>query len=207
MWAVKEGAWFRDRKTFLRTYRNTCKMHEAVALAQMVDHRFLTPDHDVQASQFSDGTRTIVNFGESVYKATLDKQTCLLPQTGWIAVGPKIRQSLELMGGKPVTTIEAPGYRFSDATGTDITLRQEGRDRIIANIGGAAGSTRINLRTAQSDWDARTTQAFLLDVKGHRTSPLALAVSQQGEAILPAASEAQAYEIVCRSGGAKPFLP
>ena len=31
MWANREGAWHKARDAFLRTYRNTCKLHEAIA--------------------------------------------------------------------------------------------------------------------------------------------------------------------------------
>jgi len=207
MWANRDGAWVNDRPIFLRTYRNTCKMHEAVALAQLVDHRFVTPDHDVQSTLFSDGTRTTVNFGDSPYRATMGKKTFLLPQNGWVAVGPKIRQSLALEDGKPVTTIEAPGYRFSDHGGIETTLRQEGHDRIVVNQGPLAAAVPIDLLAVQPDWDLKTMQAYLLDAEGHRSTPVTLAAFGRGKVSLPAAAQAQVYEIICRDGGAKPFLP
>ncbi|MDR3706973.1 MAG: glycoside hydrolase [Capsulimonadaceae bacterium] len=207
MWANKEGSWTTARDVFLRTYRNTCKMHQAVALSALVDHQFLTADHDVQSTRFADGTRTIVNFGETPYRATLDGLTYLLPQNGWVAIGPKIRQSLALEDGKPVTTIEAPGYRFNDHGGFETTLRQEGTDRVIVNQGPAATPVRVDLNAIQPNWDAKTTLGYLLDENGQRTSPVTLGPVRHGTLVLPAAAETQVYEIVCRSGGATPFLP
>ena len=207
MWANKEGAWVEDRAVFLRTYRNTCKMHEAVALAEMTDHKFVTADHNVQSSAFSDGTRTLVNFGETPYKATVNGRVFLLPQNGWVVVGPKIRQSLVLEDGKPVTTIEAPGYRFGDRGGIETTLRQEGRDRIVVNQGPVTAPVAIDLLPVQPDWDAKTMKAWLLDTNGQRGAQVGLAAGERGKVTLPVSDHVQAYEIVCRDGGAKPFLP
>jgi hypothetical protein len=33
----------------------------------MTDHRFLTPDRDVQQTQFSNGVTVTVNFGDQAY--------------------------------------------------------------------------------------------------------------------------------------------
>ena len=65
MWANREGSWRTHRDVFLRTYRNTCKLHEAIAGAEMLSHEFVTTDRAVQRTRFSDGTEVIVNFGKS----------------------------------------------------------------------------------------------------------------------------------------------
>ena len=51
----------------MRTYRNTCKLHEAIAGTVMLSHEFVTPDRTVQRTSFSDGTEVVVNFGEKPY--------------------------------------------------------------------------------------------------------------------------------------------
>jgi hypothetical protein len=99
---------------FLRTYRNTCKLHEVVATAEMLTHEFVTPDRAVQRTRFSDGTEVIVNFGEPPYAANLKGKTYLLPQNGFAVKGPRIEQSLALVDGKPVTTIRTRAFHFTE---------------------------------------------------------------------------------------------
>jgi hypothetical protein len=114
LWANKEGGWHAAREDFLKTYRNTCKLHEVIAGTEMLRHEFLTPDRAVQRTEFSGGTKVVVNFGEKPYPAELDGASYLLPRNGFAVRGPRIEQSLALVGGKPVTTIRCGEYRFSD---------------------------------------------------------------------------------------------
>jgi hypothetical protein len=115
LWANKEGSWQADRAMFLRTYRRTCKLHEAIAGAEMLSHEFMTPDRDVQRTTFSDGTAVIVNFGKAAFTLTLDGGgTAVLPQYGFWVKGPAIEQSRILVDGKPVTTIRAGEFSFTD---------------------------------------------------------------------------------------------
>jgi hypothetical protein len=113
MWANNEGSWTKDRAMFLRTYRNTCKLHEAIATAELVSHEFVTPDRAVQRTRFSDGTEVVVNFGDQPYQSAVGGRRRLLPKNGFAVKGPKIEQSLELVDGKPVVTIQAGLYRYS----------------------------------------------------------------------------------------------
>jgi len=115
LWANKEGSWRTHRDVFLRTYRNTCKLHEILAGTEMVTHEFVTPDRAVQRTRFSDGTEVVVNFGHQPYEAAVAGKKYLLPQSGFAAKGPRIEQSLALVDGRPVTTIQAGHYRYSDA--------------------------------------------------------------------------------------------
>ena len=114
MWAGRSGSWPEARDVFLRTYRNTCKLHEAVAGAEMLSHEFLTADRSAQRTRFSDGTLVVVNFGEKPYPAKVGGRNYLLPQNGFAVKGPKIEQSLALVNGRPVTTIRAAGYEYTD---------------------------------------------------------------------------------------------
>lgn len=115
LWANKEGSWTTARDVFLRTYRNTCKLHEAIAGAEMLSHEFVTADRVVQRTQFSDGTEVIVNFGQQPYTTELAGKKYVLPQNGFAVKGPKIEQSLALADGRPVTTIRTENYQFTDA--------------------------------------------------------------------------------------------
>ncbi|MCX7887332.1 MAG: glycoside hydrolase [Verrucomicrobiae bacterium] len=114
LWANKQGAWHQNRDLFLRSYRNTCKLHEAIATAEMLSHEFLTPDHALQRTRFSDGTECIVNFGETPQRVSLGGKEFLLPQNGWAVRGPKIEQSLTLENGKLITRIRAGNYQFTE---------------------------------------------------------------------------------------------
>jgi hypothetical protein len=115
LWANKEGSWNTNRDAFLRTYRNTCKLHEVLAGTELVAHEFVTPDRAVQRTRFSDGTEAIVNFGAQSYTAKLAGRDYQLPENGWAVKGPKIEQSLELKGGRAVTTIRTPTYQFTES--------------------------------------------------------------------------------------------
>jgi hypothetical protein len=105
MWANNEGSWVKDREVFLRTYRNVCKLHEALAPTEMVIHEFVTPDRAVQRTRFSDGTLVVVNFGEREYEAQVGGKRHVLGKNGFAVKGPKIEQSLEMVDGKAVTRI------------------------------------------------------------------------------------------------------
>ena len=105
----------RLREDFLKTYRNTCKLHEVIAGTEMLRHEFLTPDRAVQRTEFSDGTKVVVNFGDKPCPVELDGASYLLPRDGFAVRGPRIEQSLALVDGKPVTALRCGEYRFSDA--------------------------------------------------------------------------------------------
>ncbi len=103
-----------SRELVLR-YRNTCKLHEVLAPAEMLSHKFLTPDRAVQRTRFSDGTEVVVNFGEQPYQARVGGKPRLLPKNGFAVKGPRIEQSLELVHGKPVTTIRTGSFQYTSA--------------------------------------------------------------------------------------------
>lgn len=144
LWADKGGSWSKDREVFLRTYRNTCKLHEAVATAELVSHEWLSPDRSVQRTRFSNGTACLVNFGAATYRTESEGKTCELPQYGWLVTGPNVRQSLMLEGGKPLTRILAPGYAFSNRDGVPVSLTATPDGALRIHVGAAA--TRVRLR-------------------------------------------------------------
>ena len=114
LWANKEGSWQKDRNVFLRTYRNTCKMHEVVAGTELLSHEFVTPDRAVHRTRFSDGTQTIVNFGPKPYPAELDGQKFLLPENGWAVKGPQFEQSRALVNGRVVTIVRSGSFQHRE---------------------------------------------------------------------------------------------
>jgi hypothetical protein len=115
LWTTKDSSWQSARDVFLRTYRNTCKLHEAIAGTQMLSHEFVSPDRALQRTRFSDGTEVFVNFGPEPRTVQLAGRSQRLPENGFAVKGPKIEQSLELIDGKAVTSIRTADYSFTDA--------------------------------------------------------------------------------------------
>jgi len=203
LWADTNGSWRNAREVFLRTYRNTCKLHETIAGTEMLSHEFLTPDHAVQRTRFSDGTVVIVNFGEKPYpvpKGSLPRvnQSEVLPQNGFIVKGPRIEQSLTLLRGKAVTKIKTGNYLFTDEGGVELTLRTEGRDHLRIHIGQAAG--RIVFRPADlvPGWDMASTRIFTLDSKGERVTHVHWRRNGDKVEVGPF-SEAITLDVICRT--------
>jgi hypothetical protein len=60
--------WNENKQRFVQSYKNTCSVARAAGYAEMTDHRFLTPNRDVQQSRFSNGIVVTVNFGEKPYR-------------------------------------------------------------------------------------------------------------------------------------------
>lgn len=192
LWADAGGSWHKDRAVFLRTYRNTCKLHEVIATAAMRSHEFLTSDHAVQRTRFSDGTTCVVNFGAKPYRVTVGGKSYLLPQNGWAVNGPRITQSLALEQGRPVTTIRAPGYTFCDRGGVPVTLRAEapGRLRIVVEKAAAPKPTvTIHPSHADRSWQSATAaeaRLYRLDARGERIDLLTLRRAADGSFRVPA---------------------
>jgi len=57
-----------NKDRFVRSYKNVCPVARAVGYADMTDHRFLTPDRNVQQTSFANGTTITVNFGDKSYR-------------------------------------------------------------------------------------------------------------------------------------------
>lgn len=111
LWAdPKKGSWHKNQEVFLRTYRNTCILHEVIAGTEMLSHEWITPDRDVQKTTFSDGTTVVVNFGEKPYELQGEGQKYLLPQNGFYVKGAKIEQIRHRRGDKILTTIRTADY-------------------------------------------------------------------------------------------------
>ncbi len=55
--------WDANKARFVQSYRHTSPIVRDVATAEMTDHRFLTPNRDVQATTYANGISVTVNFG------------------------------------------------------------------------------------------------------------------------------------------------
>ena len=175
MWANRAGSWQAGAgEIFLRTYRNTCKLHEVVAGTEMLSHEFVTPDRAVQRTRFSDGTEVVVNFGTKPYAAKLAGRSRLLPQNGFAVKGPRIEQSLALVNGRPVTSIRTADYLFTDASGVELTVRRIGDEQLRIHVGAGKKAADLWPRVLAPKWDMASTRLFVLDAKGQRTAGLGL---------------------------------
>ena len=68
MFMFTRQVWSQYKNRFVQSYKNVCNAARAVGYAEMTDHRFLTPDRDVQQTSFANGTTITVNFGKELYR-------------------------------------------------------------------------------------------------------------------------------------------
>jgi hypothetical protein len=68
MFMFDRKLWQAQKQRFVQSYRNTCPHVRAVGYEEMTDHRFLTPDRNVQQTAFANGTTITVNFGNTEYR-------------------------------------------------------------------------------------------------------------------------------------------
>ena len=68
MFMFTRQVWNQYKKRFVQSYNDVCNVARAVGYAEMTDHRFLTPDRNVQQTSFANGTTITVNFGSELYR-------------------------------------------------------------------------------------------------------------------------------------------
>ncbi|MBN1816455.1 MAG: carbohydrate binding domain-containing protein [Sedimentisphaerales bacterium] len=68
MFMFKRDFWNENKKRFAQSYQDICPVVREVGYSEMTDHRFLTPDCNVQQTRFSNGTCITVNFGDGPYR-------------------------------------------------------------------------------------------------------------------------------------------
>jgi len=171
------GAWTSDRRAFLTSYRNVCKPNEVLGDKEMLEHRFLSADRDVQKTVWSDGTEVVCNFSEKAYMAKVRGKRYDLPPLGFAVNGPRIDASLALVDAKTVTRIVMDGYSFSDSQGVAVAIRRvNGREiRVNADYPGN-GTISFSARPADvvPRWDLGRTEVWQCSPKtGERVRKLA----------------------------------
>ncbi|MGL4943946.1 MAG: glycoside hydrolase [Thermoguttaceae bacterium] len=60
--------WEKNKERFAESYRTATTVARATAYAEMTDHHILSPDRLVQQSEFSNGVRVTVNFGDKTFR-------------------------------------------------------------------------------------------------------------------------------------------
>lgn len=82
LWAIPDYAyWEKYKKRFLECYHNVSPVFEKVGFEEMLSHQFLTDDHDIQETTFSNNVRVVVNFGDEAFR--LDDRVNL-PAKGFV---------------------------------------------------------------------------------------------------------------------------
>jgi len=67
MFMFNRQVWSQNKDRFAQSYKDICPVARAVGYSEMTDHRFLTPDRNVQQTSFANGTTITVNFGSESY--------------------------------------------------------------------------------------------------------------------------------------------
>jgi hypothetical protein len=64
MFMFDRQLWAQNKERFAASYKDICPVVRAVGYAEMTGHTFLTPDRDVQRTEFANGVTITVNFGQ-----------------------------------------------------------------------------------------------------------------------------------------------
>ncbi|MFW6163861.1 MAG: glycoside hydrolase, partial [Planctomycetota bacterium] len=64
MFMFNRALWRRHRDRFVQSYQTATPVARATGYAEMLSHRWLTPDHAVQETRFANGVTVTVNFGD-----------------------------------------------------------------------------------------------------------------------------------------------
>ncbi|MGC8830867.1 MAG: glycoside hydrolase [Verrucomicrobiia bacterium] len=67
MFMFNRQLWEKNKERFVKSYNTICPLVQKVGYSEMVNHRFLTSDRDVQQTEFANGIRVTVNFGSTPY--------------------------------------------------------------------------------------------------------------------------------------------
>ncbi len=68
MFRFDRKLWAAGKDRFGSSYRRVAPVARAVGYAEMVEHRWLTPDALVQQTRFGNGTVVTVNFGSKPFQ-------------------------------------------------------------------------------------------------------------------------------------------
>lgn len=99
-----------DLRRMLRTYHDTCPLHEVLGMEELLDHQFLSDDLAVQQTRFADGTIVTVNFADEPRPYADARNPVMLAPRGYFVIGRGFRQSRLWVNGAPRTVISHEGY-------------------------------------------------------------------------------------------------
>lgn len=67
MFMFTRDLWEKNRERFVESYKNTCPHIRKSGYSEMLEHRFLSKDRDVQQTRFANGQVVTVNFGTNSF--------------------------------------------------------------------------------------------------------------------------------------------
>lgn len=67
MFLFTRDGWQKNRDRFVQSYQTATPVARATGYSEMVDHAWLTDDHNVQRTRFANGVAVTVNFGDQPY--------------------------------------------------------------------------------------------------------------------------------------------
>ncbi|MBI5096024.1 MAG: hypothetical protein HZB26_26755 [Candidatus Hydrogenedentes bacterium] len=165
--------WNNRRELLLRAYWTTSHWHEATAGTEMISHEFLSPDHALQRTRFSNGAEIVVHFGSA--QTTIPGHAgVVLPASGFVGTAPGIELSRVLNNGATVTIVRSKDFYYSDVFGTDVALRRSSPNEIRAWLGPSPRPITLPTRDLAPDIDPTRLQATQLDQEGQNSQPLPL---------------------------------
>ena len=137
---------------FLRTYHDTCQLHQVVAFQQMVSHEFLSADRSLQRTRFSDGTVVVANFADDPQPYKTGDRELLLAPNGYHVQSNNFLQQRLWVNNAPQTIISKNGY---------LTVHGNG----IEPIRGITCGGRVTaFRTGEDRWNVFMEQDHLLEI-------------------------------------------
>jgi len=203
-----------ERQLMIAIYRQTCKLHEAIADQEMTAHEFLSPDRKVQRSTFADGTVCTVNFGDEPYALKAAGRELALGTNDFYVTGPKIEQWRVRTGGandEREVYIRTKSFLLAERPAGE--LRQAGivaagkvcldRDGTGARISLQPGSSLVlDLAAYSTSWRRQPAAVLFLDDKGTalRRGPDV----RDGKVSLRAGDEAASYALLVGKAAAAP---
>jgi hypothetical protein len=130
-----------EQHRMLRTFHDTCPLHEVVAFEAMLEHRFVSEDRAVQRTRFANGTDIVVNFSDEPRPCRVEGGNVLLAPQGYHVRGPGFSQTRLWVNGAARTIIAGDGY---------LTVHGDGRD-FVAGVKSSARLTTFQV--SDSVWN------------------------------------------------------
>lgn len=118
LWVNNLGyGWNRHRSRFLQTCWTTCRLHEeATGFRELLSHEYLTPDRQIQRTNFSGGATVVVNFSDKPFSyRTGDGGEIVLAPYGFLARAPGFFQERVIENGQETTRIEGQDFHLLDS--------------------------------------------------------------------------------------------
>lgn len=83
LWSIPDwNYWKKYKDRFIECYNNVCPVFEKVGYEEMLSHKFISKDQNIQETTFRNDVRIVVNFGEFIYK--LEEANYELPAHGFV---------------------------------------------------------------------------------------------------------------------------